>query len=78
MTGVREDRGDQSRMIEDIVARLRVTEQIDERDVIFSRTCQRAHHEVEIGCGKAGPTIRPDHRELIMSNGCAKSKAAVA
>jgi hypothetical protein len=30
------------------------------------RTRQRAHNEVEIGCGKPRPTIRSDHRDFIM------------
>jgi hypothetical protein len=30
------------------------------------RARERAHDEVEIRGGKARPTIRPDHRELIM------------
>jgi hypothetical protein len=30
------------------------------------RTRQRAHDEVEIGCGKPRPTIRSDHRGFIM------------
>jgi hypothetical protein len=32
------------------------------------RTRQRAHDEVEIGCGKPRPTIRSDHRDFIMRN----------
>jgi hypothetical protein len=30
------------------------------------RTRQRAHDEIEIGCGKPRPTIRSDHRDFIM------------
>ena len=55
-------------MIEHIIARIAVGEEIDERDVIFLRTRQRAHDEIEIRCGKPRPTIRPDHRGYIMSN----------
>jgi hypothetical protein len=32
------------------------------------RTRQRAHDEVEIGCGKPRPTIRPYHRDFILNN----------
>src|SRR6185312_13192721 len=63
-----QDRVDQSRMIEHVIARIAVGEQINERDVIFLRTRQRTHDEIEIRCGKPRPTIRPDHRESIMSN----------
>jgi hypothetical protein len=34
--------------------------------LIGLRPRQRAHNEVEIGCGKPRPTIRSDHRDFIM------------
>ena len=35
---------------------------------------ERAHDEVEISCGEARPTIRPDHRERIVWSGCVYGK----
>jgi hypothetical protein len=36
--------------------------------LVALRTRQRAHDEVEIGCGKPRPTIRSNHRDFIMNN----------
>jgi hypothetical protein len=47
-------------------ARFDIAQQIDERNLIGLRARERAHDEVEIRGGKPRPTIRPDHRELIM------------
>jgi len=33
-----------------------------------------AHDEVEVSGGEARPTIRPDHREIILRNGCVYGK----
>jgi hypothetical protein len=35
---------------------------------------ERAHDEVEVSGGEARPTIRPDHRERILRNGCVYGK----
>ena len=59
---------DQPRMIENGIARFDVAQQIDKRNLVGLRTRQRAHDEVEIGCGKPRPTIRSDHRDFIMRN----------
>jgi hypothetical protein len=57
---------DQSRMIQNGIARLHITQQINQRNLIALRSRQRAHDEVEIGCGKSRPTIRSNHRDFIM------------
>src|SRR4030095_9366843 len=75
MSAVVQDRVNQPRMIEDRIARLAVAQQIDQRNLVGLRTRQRAHDEVEIGCGKPRPTIRLDHRDLIMSNSRADGKS---
>src|SRR6266576_5557944 len=59
---------DQPRVIQNGIARFDITQQIDKRNLVGLRTHQRAHNEVEIGCGKPCPTIRPDHRDFIMRN----------
>ena len=59
---------DQSGMIENGIARFDIAQKIDQRDLVGLRARERAHDEVEIGGGKARPTIRPDHRELVMPN----------
>src|SRR2546430_6747496 len=66
MSTVIEDRIDQSRMVENRITRFDVAQKIDKRNLVGLRTRQRAHNEVEIGCGKPRPTIRPDHRDFIM------------
>ena len=76
MIGVGQDRIDQARMVEHVIARIGVREQIDKRNVIFLRTRQRAHDKVKIRCGKPRPAIRPDHRELSMSDLDAKMQAS--
>ena len=57
---------DQPRMIQNGIARFDIAQQIDKRNLVGLRTRQRAHNEVEIGCGKPRPTIRSDHRDFIM------------
>jgi hypothetical protein len=68
MPAVVQDGVDQPRMIQNGIARLDVTQQIDQRNLIALRTRQRPHDEVEIDCGKPRPTIRSNHRDFIMSN----------
>ena len=59
---------DQPRMIQNGIARFDIAQQIDKRNLVGLRTRQRAHNEVEIGCGKPRPTIRSDHRDFIMGD----------
>src|SRR5437762_5426648 len=66
MAAVIQDRIDQTRMIENRIARLDIAQQIHQRNLVALRPRQRAHDEVEIGCGKPRPTIRSDHRDCIM------------
>ena len=61
-------------MIENGIARFDIAQEIGKRDVISLRARERAHDEVEIGGGEPRPTIRPDHRELIMRDGGAYGK----
>ena len=61
-------------MIENGIARFDIAQKIDKRDVIGLRARERAHDEVEIRGGEARPTIRPDHRELVMRKGCVYGK----
>ena len=56
-----------SGVIEHRIARVRVAQQIDERNVIGLGARERSHDKVEISRREARPTIRLDHRELIMS-----------
>jgi hypothetical protein len=56
-------------------ARFDIAQQIDERNLIGLRARERAHDEVEIRGGKPRPTIRPDHRELIMRERSAYGKS---
>ena len=69
-----QDRIDQTRMIENGIARLDIAQQIDQRYLVALRTRQRPHNEIEIGCGKPRPTIRPDHRDFIMRKRSAYGK----
>ena len=78
MTGVGEDRIDQARMIEHDIARLGIAEQIDQRNLIGLRTRQGAHDEIEIRGREPLPTIRPDHRNPIMSNAGANWQEVLA
>ena len=66
MPAVIQDCVNQSRMIENGIARFDIAQKIDQRDLVGLRTRQRAHNEVEIGGGKPRPTIRPNHRDFIM------------
>src|SRR6266581_4025678 len=65
---------DQSRTIENGIACFDIAQKIDKRNLISLRARERAHDEVEIGGGKPRPTIRPDHRELVMGKRCAYGK----
>jgi len=73
--GVGKNGLDQSRMIEDGIARFGVAQKIDQRNLVRSRAGERAHDEIEIRSGEPRPTIRPDHRTPIISNGCASWQA---
>src|SRR5881394_4077983 len=53
-------------MIENGIARFEIAQKIDEGNVIGLGARERAHDEVEIGGSKPRPTIRSDHRELVM------------
>ena len=66
MSAVIQNCVNQSRMIENGIARFDIAQQIDKRDLVGLRTRERAHDEIEIGSGKPRPTIRPDHRDFIM------------
>jgi hypothetical protein len=77
MATVIQDRIDQTRMIENRIARFEVAQQIDQRDPVVLRTRQRAHNEVEIDCGKPRPTIRSDHRDFIMRDQRADGKSEI-
>jgi hypothetical protein len=61
-------------MIENGIARFEIAQKIDEGNVIGLRARERAHNEVEISSGKPRPTIRSDHRELVMRKGCVYGK----
>jgi len=66
MSAVIQDGINQSRMIEDRIARFDIAQKIDQRNLVGLRARERAHDEVEIGGCKPRPTIRPDHRDFIM------------
>src|SRR5437868_9748045 len=53
-------------MIENGIARFDIAQKIDKRNLIRLRTRKRAHDEIEISRSKPRPTIRPDHRDLIL------------
>jgi hypothetical protein len=61
-------------MIENGIARFDVAQKIDEGNVVSLGAREGAHDEVEISRGEARPTIRPDHREHIVRNGCVYGK----
>ena len=61
-------------MIENGIARLDIAQEIDQRNLVGLRTRKRAHNKIEIRRGKPRPTIRPDHRDFIMCDGCADGK----
>ncbi len=77
MSAVIQDCVDESWMIENGIARLDVAQKINQRYMIAWRTRQRAHDEVEIGRRKAGPTIRPDHRDFIMRDKRSNGKSEI-
>ena len=53
-------------MIENGIARFDIAQKIDKRNLIRLRTRKRAHDEIEISRSKPRPTIRSDHRDLIL------------
>ena len=69
LAAVGENRFDQAWMIEDGIARFRIAQKIDQRNVIALRAGKGADDKIEIGRGKSRPTIRPDHRDFIMRDG---------
>ena len=74
MSAVIQNCVNQSRMIENGIARFDIGQQIDKRDLIGLRARKRAHDEIEISRGKPRPTIRPDHRDFIMRKKSAYGK----
>src|SRR5215211_412531 len=56
--GLRKDRLDQTWMIEDGVARLRIAQELDQRDIVGRRTGESTKDEVEISGRETLPTIR--------------------
>src|SRR5438094_5265309 len=62
MSGVGKNGLNQARMIENRVARFRVTEEIDQRNAIAAGAGECADDEIEIRGGKPRPTICPNHR----------------
>ena len=66
MSGVGKNRFDQARMIEHRVARFRIAQEIDERNLIVRRTRQGADDEFEIRRREPRPTIRLDHPEFVL------------
>src|SRR4051812_35517484 len=64
-------------MIEHFVACIAVAEQIDQRNGVSLRSRQSADDKVEICCGEARPTIRLNHRKLVISTGSAICKPAL-
>src|SRR5207253_8697496 len=74
MAALIQDRVDESWVIQNGIARFDIAQKIYQRNLISLRTRERAHNEVEIGGGKPRPTIRPDHRELVMGKRCAYGK----
>src|ERR1700682_6091471 len=48
MSGVRKNRVDQPRMIENRIARFRIAQEIDKRNVVARRTRESAHDKIEI------------------------------
>jgi hypothetical protein len=77
VSAVIQDCINQSRMIKNRIACFHIAQKIDQRNLIGLRTRQRAHDEVEIGCGKPRPTIRPDHRDFIMRDRRAYGKSEI-
>jgi hypothetical protein len=53
-------------MIENGIARFDVAQKIDEGNVVSLGAREGAHDEVEVSGSETRPTIRPDHRGVIM------------
>src|SRR5207249_9302136 len=64
----------QARRIDNGIASLGIGQQIDQGDGFGLGTCQGEHDKIKICCGKPRTTIRPNHREPIISTGGAKDK----
>jgi len=77
LAAVIQNRVNQPGMIENGIACFDVAQQVDQRDLVGLRTRKRAQDEVEIGCGKPRPTIRPDHRDFIMRDSRAYGKSDI-
>ena len=74
MSAIAQNGIDQSRMIENGIARFEIAQKIDQGNLIGLGARERAHDKVEISGGEARPTIRSDHRELIVRDGGAYGK----
>src|SRR6267143_2757086 len=64
MSRVRKNSLDQAGMIEDRVARFRVTQKINQRNAVAAGVGEGADDEIEVRGGKSCPTICPNHRTL--------------
>src|SRR5207237_1624698 len=53
-------------MIDNRITRFNIAQKNDKRNLIRLRTRKRAHDEIEISRSKPRPTIRSDHRDLIL------------
>jgi hypothetical protein len=67
MLAGRENRIEQTRRIEDRIARGRIGQKIDQRNALGLRTRERTDNKIKIRCGEPRPTIRLNHRKPIIS-----------
>jgi len=74
MSAIAQNGFDQSRMIENGIARFEIAQKIDKGDLIGLGARERTHDEVEISGRKPRPTIRSDHRERILRKCCVYGK----
>jgi hypothetical protein len=58
---------DQPGVVEDGVARLRIAKQVNQRNLLLLRTAECSNDELKIRGREPCPTIRLDHRDLIIS-----------
>jgi len=59
-------------MIQDLISRLGIGQQLNEIDTIAGTRSERANDKIEVFTGKSCPTVRLNHRDKLYSITCAE------
>ena len=52
-------------MVQNLVPRLDIGQQLDEADLVSRASCERTNNKIEVFPGKSCPTVRLNHRDQV-------------